>query len=688
MKLGNKSRNLIILALACAIFVVAAVALGLGKLAAFRYNAIDLAYYNQALWNTIHGQPFALTIHPHPTLGDHFEPILLLLAPLYALAPGPKILIVLQALTLGGSAFLIFLLAKEILENPSARERCLPRPVVRSAPLRETDQAPWLRQLAEGWGSLGIALAWLANPFVWNIQLFEWHTLPFAIPPLLAALLFFERRRLLPFLGMLALALLVREDVALVVAGFGLYGLVRRRNIAWIAIPLAGGAAWFLFASRTIAHFAIGGAYKFLIYYGWLGNSFGEMAANMVRHPLSVLAHVGTLANVEMILGLLIPFLFVPLIAPQALVIAVFQLAQFMLLVAGGSSLIFETHYVSLFLPALFAAFIFGIRALPTLPRLGWVTKRHPVLIPLLLAVTTLYSAAALGPIPGTIQSLRLAKNDPLVSEAQRMIAAIPAEAGVAASYAFLPQLSSRQNFASLHYVFLGLTQFGAAPYALPQNIDYLLIDTADFLIYGLQFPKTAWTRDAYASAPARLRALIKERGFGIAEMSDSLVLFQRGIFPETLFEVYPHTNGLTEFNIGVRAGELKDLGPIMFLGTEPQDGDGLTFDLFLQTKETLTENYAVEFSVRAADGSLVYEKFHPLAGGLYPTSEWKPNEIVRSRYTLRVPDLPGKNYRIEARLVVLDGFLVQASDRGASPRFEIKKALPAFIISPKSNGR
>lgn len=674
LNMKHQNKGWLVLALACAIFVIAAVTLGLGKLAAFRYNAIDLGIYNQALWNTIHGRPFAMSIHPHLSLGDHFEPILLILAPLYALAPGPKMLIALQALALGGSAFLVFLLAKEILRD-------------------DKNQGKW---------SFAFALAWLANPFVWNIQLFEWHTLPFAIPPLLAALIFFERKRLLPFLGTLALALLVREDVAFAVAAFGLYALARRRSIAWIAAPFAGGVAWFLFANRVIAHFAIGGHYKFLVYYGWLGNSFGEIAANIFLQPLKVLTHLATFANAEMLIGLLTPFLLIPLVAPEALTIATLPLAQFMLGAPGGSSLIFETHYVSLFLPALFAAFIFGIRATPMLPRLGTITKRHPVLIPLLLSTTTLYSAVTLGPIPGTIQSLRLTKKDPVVSEARRIIATIPQNAGVAASYAFLPQLSSRQNFASLHYAFLGLTQFGAAPYALPQNIDYLLIDTQDFLIYGLQFPKTAWTRDAYADGPARLRALIKERGFGVAEMSDSLILFRRGADGELPFEIYSHTNTDFPKTVGVGAGAkapretAADLGPLRFLGTASVPHQPFAFDIFLQAKEALTEKYAIEFSVRAADGSLVYKKFHPLAGGLYPTSEWKPGEVVRSRYKLLIPHPSpflkgegwGNDYHIEARLVVLGGFLEHAADRGASAHFEIKKALPSFIVSPKSNGR
>lgn len=649
MHYGNRNRTVWALLLATAIFVVAATALSWGKLAAFRYNAIDLGIYNQVFWNTIHGRPFGLSIHPHLSLGDHFEPVILFLAPLYALVPGPKILIVLQALALGGSALLIFLLAKEILHDDKNKDR-------------------W---------SFGFALAWLVNPFVWNIQLFEWHTLPFAIPPLLAALLFFERKRFLPFVGMLTLALLVREDVALVVAGFGLYGLARRRGWRWSVTPLLLGLAWFLLTQRVIARFAVGGTYKFLVYYGWLGNSFGEIAANIFQKPLAIAAHLATFANVEMVIGLLMPFLFVPVVAPQAFLIILPTLAQFMLGAPGGSSLIFETHYVSLFLPALFTAFIFGVRALPTLPRLGTHLKRHAALLPLLLASATLYSSVMLGPIPGTVQSLQLSKNDPLVSETRRILALIPEEAGVAASYAYLPQLSSRQNLASLHYAFLGLTQFGTAPYALPQNIDYILIDTEDFLIYGLQFTKTFWTREAYTSGSTRLRAMLEERGFGVTETSDSLVLLRRGVSGEIMFAR----------NDEPPKREPQDLGPFEFLGAKTNGNNPLHFDIFLHARESVVENYAIEFSVHAADGSIIYKKLHPLASGLYPTSEWEPGEVVRSRYKLLVPNLPREGTSIEARLVVLDGFLEHASDRGATPRFNIKKSLPAFIISQKTTG-
>src|SRR5438105_12387296 len=85
---------------------------------AFESNAFDLGYVTQTLWNTAHGRPFVFTTvdgvpfspegalnvdllrHPHSLLAFHVEPILLLVTPVFALWPDPRLLLVLQAIVL------------------------------------------------------------------------------------------------------------------------------------------------------------------------------------------------------------------------------------------------------------------------------------------------------------------------------------------------------------------------------------------------------------------------------------------------------------------------------------------------------------------------------------------------------------------------------------------------------------
>ena len=59
-------------------------AISIWKYDNFLYNGLDLAIFNQVFFNTTNGNLFGLTIHPHSYLGDHFAPLILLLAPLYS----------------------------------------------------------------------------------------------------------------------------------------------------------------------------------------------------------------------------------------------------------------------------------------------------------------------------------------------------------------------------------------------------------------------------------------------------------------------------------------------------------------------------------------------------------------------------------------------------------------------------
>ena len=46
----------------------------------FEYRTFDLAYYVQALWQLLHGR-FEVSVEGVPLLGNHVEPIVLLLLP-------------------------------------------------------------------------------------------------------------------------------------------------------------------------------------------------------------------------------------------------------------------------------------------------------------------------------------------------------------------------------------------------------------------------------------------------------------------------------------------------------------------------------------------------------------------------------------------------------------------------------
>jgi hypothetical protein len=295
-------------------------------------------------------------------------------------------------------------------------------------------------------------------------------------------------------------------------------------------VPLALGAAWFAAAMKLIARFSEAGGYKYGIYYAWLGNTPWQMLVGAVTHPLRLLLHVFTFANLEMALGFLMPLMLLPLLRPKRLVLLIGPLLQIILGAPGGGELIIQTHYASLFLPALFLAAIDGFGALPPLIQKfkGVFDKDEARRLAYgALIIGAAYGALVLGPLPSVAahafsdgNGYRRAEN------AAKLVAMVPPRAGVAASYAFLPALSSREKLTSLHYAFLGVTQFGERPFTPPEDTEYAVLDNDDLLAYRTQFTGTAWAAPHYAGGNARLKKVAS----AWTTYATPFVLYQKGV--------------------------------------------------------------------------------------------------------------------------------------------------------------
>jgi uncharacterized membrane protein len=464
----NKNHKTI-LWLAILLYIVTFSSVCLWKYSIFAYDGLDLAIFNNVFWQTAHGQLFALSIHPHSFLGDHAGFGLMFLLPFYVVFPDPRTLLVLQTITLACTAWPIYLLArayqKKFLSNEDKKN--------------------------ENATPLVIALAWLLNPLVHNINLFEFHLLPFALVPLFFMILAYENNRRGHFIFFALLAMLFREDVPLVVAAIGLLATLEKKSWWWRLTPIALGGAWFLMATRVIAHFAPNSSYKFSIYYSWI-----------FEKPNDLLSHLFTLGNLEMLLGFGLPLLFLPYLAPKKLILLLGPLLQILLSAPGGSSVVLQTHYSVLFLPGLFAATITSVKKIDQ-----QVIRKSAMSAILLLAA--FYGALTLGPLPAAAEKITSKNNQVDTRAAKEMIKNIPADMPVVASYRLLPHLSSRKQIFSAHYVFLGIEQFGTGPYTLPPNESmYLVFDDRDLMTYRAQFLQIGWAQPHYDGGRERLAAI------------------------------------------------------------------------------------------------------------------------------------------------------------------------------------
>jgi uncharacterized membrane protein len=181
----------------------------------------DLADVDQAMWNTLHGDPLRMTTRPAMSnrLGFHAEPLLLALLPLYALAPSAKTLILLQVAALALVAVPLYILAFETLRRPT-----------------------W---------ALAFPLLYLLSPATHNAALSYFHPVTLGVLPALFALLCSWRGRVRAALLFAAAALLAREDYGLWLAALALLAWLQTRQRVWIVAGVAA-LAWFLLATLVV----------------------------------------------------------------------------------------------------------------------------------------------------------------------------------------------------------------------------------------------------------------------------------------------------------------------------------------------------------------------------------------------------------------------------------------------------
>lgn len=315
------------------------------ELALLRHHALvsrvfDLGIYDNMMWNTMHGRPLACAfVRGGSHLTAHVDPALVLLTPLYALAPGPEALLVLQAAAVLSGAAPVFLIA--------------------------------LRTLGRPWLACGLGLAYLLHPSVHGTILFDVHSLAFAAPLCLWALYFLQREAPRRYAVMIALLLLTREDVALLVCGLGLYAALgrgqRRLGLATVCAGVAYFVAVKLFVQVTPYQYAR--RYEAFLPGGEGG--FSAVAASLLTNPAHALHEVLTLPKLVFLAVLLAPLLLLPLLAGPLWWTFGFGLA-FTLLASNTMNFSPLSHHTVMLVPVFFAAVPAGMNRLAALAgRLG-----------------------------------------------------------------------------------------------------------------------------------------------------------------------------------------------------------------------------------------------------------------------------------------------------------------------------
>ena len=142
----------------------------------------------------------------------------------------------------------------------------------------------WLarKHLGSETPALGFAFAYLLYPATQWLALNEFHPVAFACPLLLYAFWYLDEDRLIPFAVFAVLAIACKEEIGLVVAGFGVWYVISRRRWKEGAGILAAGVAVSAVAVEVVVPHFSGSASAFYSRY----NEVGGLLAASCKHTV------------------------------------------------------------------------------------------------------------------------------------------------------------------------------------------------------------------------------------------------------------------------------------------------------------------------------------------------------------------------------------------------------------------
>lgn len=310
----------------------------------------DTVIFNQASWNTInHGELLTNSFEMGSHFGVHFSPILFAVLPFYSLFPLPETLFIIKSCLIAIGVVPIYLCAKEILGQKSG---CI------------------------------IALIYFFSPVVQGAAYCDFYETSF-IPLILGFALwgYLTKRENIMLISCCA-ALLIKEDVSLIILMIGITGLLMNRSepirknwryILLILLSILVLLSFFLLIKPAFSTGNLDSANQFLSQYSDIPGNLADQNGKRIHYLLQMFG----------------PLFFIPFAAPAILVIAFPAFCE-ILLSPNPEYFYVGQHYSALVFPVIFMALIFGFHRIS-----NWHFFKNRSLVTTLLSLSLICSIAA-----------------------------------------------------------------------------------------------------------------------------------------------------------------------------------------------------------------------------------------------------------------------------------------------------
>ncbi len=578
--------------------------LALRQHAAFR-TGFDLAVFTQLLWSTSAGMPFWTSLIGESTffLGYHFSPLLAALVPLYMIWPDARTLLVAQALILSSSALLLYRFARRRVGSV---------------------------------GGLLWGMAFLLYPPLHYLALNEFHAIALAVPLLMAAAATLVERRYRAAGANLALALLVKEEVALIAVAFGLaVWAVQRRwrpgmwwtaaTLAWVVL-LFGALMPLLSTTET--------SFAFMDRYSALGRTPAEAARTVLTSPATAMRLAGDREKMAFLWQMGAPLMGLPLLSPTALLLMVPTLG-YLLLSNYKFHYMIQYHYTAPLIPLLFVGGVVGFERLMALAGRPWVRRG----VRAAFLGTLVVAAWWWSPLPGAraYQPQRF-RPGPEQRVWEMVLHRLPREAAVAADWEVLPHVANRRLVDVRHRPPFLL----AAPERVP---DYVV--ARQLPPGGAVAPMYPWLLAASQGEPIRV-----PRFEPVEDLPGGLEIWQyRGRAADVV---------LRPVNVPFEGG-------VELAGARVEHASAPVIHVWLAWRTWAPVEERITFTVHLVNstGEHVAQVDKEVGDGRFPTFLWRTwvsDPLVVDRFPLRLPDgLEPGTYRLLVGAYVAEPFRVMA---------------------------
>lgn len=257
---------------------------------ALMFSVLDLGLFNRHMYSLVHFDLSANPLKGFNLLGDHAHIFLILLTPFYAIWPDPRTLLFIQVTAVTASIFPIYYIGRYYLRSRAV--------------------------------SLLWVAAYLAFFGIWAALASPFHDSPVAVLPIAWALyhlLISKKSRAL--IIWLVILCLVREDMPLVVAMFGVYlALFDKR---WkFGLVIIGASLTYMALLIGVVMDRLGPGYSYVR--NPFGNSILDIFKTSITRPLEVLKQIflSPREKFATLVAMLVSFGGLPLLAPQILLLA------------------------------------------------------------------------------------------------------------------------------------------------------------------------------------------------------------------------------------------------------------------------------------------------------------------------------------------------------------------------------